>query len=349
MASTESNAAQPPVVGVEQVAPVNTIPAVQSTALTTSEANSLLGQYGIDPNAVLSAPNIQQTTTAPAPAPDDLLGIRSYIYQNLGVNEKQSAFEAARKAVMDAQSQLDTENLQLRGRPVSVSKFTGQIGQNTMVKSQNIKNLGDAAQLALENLNAARSEGDKQFAIRESEIGQKRQLQASYPGAKIKLTDSFDDAIGKLDKYQKEAEKDAYKKTLKQKAMELGLNTSGSRKDLEKRIGKFNKSALDDAKKKSDLELERIKIDIANTKSQIGGRGGASETDIKSANENYIFNALSTAPRGADGFVDPTVWQQALVEWQGAGGSTTDFLTKFGGKVNEKGKRTGGFINPYDI
>lgn len=272
MASTESNAA-PVVSGVEQVAPVNTIPGAPSTTMTASDANALLGQYGINPNAVLSAPNIEQTTTAPVPAPDDLLGIRSYIYQNLGVNEKQSAFEAARKAAMDAQSQLNTENLQLRGRPVSVSKFTGQIGQNTMVKSQNIKNLNDSAQLALETLNAARSEGDKQFAIRESEIGQKRQLQASYPGAKIKLTDSFDDAIAKLDKYQKQAEKDAYKKTLKAKAMELGLKTSGSRKELEKRIGKFNKAALDDAKKKSDLELERIKLDIQNTKSLIGERG----------------------------------------------------------------------------
>lgn len=319
------------------------------TTMSSGQAQNLVQQYGIDPNAVLSADNINQTITAPVPAPDDLLGIRSYLFDTLGVNKAQSDYEAARKAAMDAQSQLNTENLQLRGRPVSVAKFTGTIGQNTMVKSQNISNLQDAAQLALESFNARRANALEQFSIRESEVKDKRSLQVQYPGSGIRVTDSYDEVGKKLAKYKKDQEKEVYKKTLKAKAMELGLKTSGSSKSLEKRISKFNKSALDDAKKKSDLELERLRIDIENTKSQISNRGGASESDVKAANENYVFNRLSSATRGKDGFVDPSVWKTALTEWQDAGGTTTEFLAKFGGKVDSDGKRTGGFINPFDL
>lgn len=77
--------------------------------------------------------------------------------------------------------------------------------------------------------------------------------------------------------------------------------------------------------------------------------GGGNNDEIKVANENYIYNKLSGAAKVEDGFVDPTVWKAALNEWQGAGGSTSDFYSKFGGKINDRGKRTGGFINPNDF
>ena len=87
----------------------------------------------------MSADNINQTANAPVPAPDDLLGIRAQLFQSNGVNEAQTAYESAVKAFQDAQNTLNESNLQLRNRPVSVGKFTGQIGQNTMVNAQNIK------------------------------------------------------------------------------------------------------------------------------------------------------------------------------------------------------------------
>ena len=53
----------------------------------------------------------------------------------------------------------------------------------------------------------------------------------------------------------------------------MGIKTSGSTKDLEKRIGSESKSALELAKKRSELEMEQIRTSIANTKSEIANRG----------------------------------------------------------------------------
>ncbi len=283
MATSISQDASSVLSGVDQATQNKILSAGSGSVLTSGEAKALLAQYGVDPNATLSTGNIQQTTTSPVPAPDDLLGIRRRLYEENGVNTAQSAYEAAIAAANNAQATLDQGNLQLRNRPVSVGKFTGQIAQNTMVSSQNINNLQDAARLALESVNAKKSEANAQFAIRESEVTQKRTLQAQYPGAKISLSDSFDSAISKIDKYQKDAEKDVYKKALKAKAMELGIKTSGSSKDLEKRISKQSKSALADAKKKSELELDLLRANIEQTKKQtanIGKKTGDEENAI---------------------------------------------------------------------
>lgn len=281
MASSISQDAQQVLSGVDQATQSKILAAGSGDILTSGEAKALLAKYGVDPNAVLSADNINQTANAPVPAPDDLLGIRAQLFQSNGVNEAQTAYESAVKAFQDAQNTLNESNLQLRNRPVSVGKFTGQIGQNTMVNAQNIKNLQDAASLALESLNAKKTEAEAQFAIRESEVSQKRSLQAQYAGAGIKLTDSFDTAISKIDKYQKKVEADTYKKTLKAKALELGIKTSGSTKDLEKRIGSESKSALELAKKRSELEMEQIRTSIANTKSEIANRGTESAGSLQ--------------------------------------------------------------------
>jgi len=90
------------------------------------------------------------------------------------------------------------------------------------------------------------------------------------------------------------------------------------------------------------------------TSNMLVGQGKVTGTaddkaDTYAANENYIFNKLNSAAKGKDGFINPSVWKAALSEWQAAGGKTSDFLATYGGKVNEKGQRISGFINPKDM
>lgn len=90
------------------------------------------------------------------------------------------------------------------------------------------------------------------------------------------------------------------------------------------------------------------------TSNMLVGQGKVSSTsedkaDVYASNENYIYNKLNSATKGDDGFISPGVWKAALKEWQNAGGKTTDFLSTYGGKVDDRGRRISGFINPKDM
>ena len=334
-----------------------TIPktATLTSGMNASEAKGILDTLGININDVLGSQNIAQTVSGTTPAVDDLLGIRASLLESTGANAAYTAYQQAYAAQQAASQGLSKGLQQLSARPVSLSKITGQQAQLREVSSNEIQRLQDAANLALQTYQAKKGEAETQFGIREGEIKEKRSLQAQYPGAGIKITDSFDSAFTKIDKYQKDVAKKEWKDKLKLMAMELGVSTKNkkggtmSAKNLEKAIAKANKSALKMAEEEHNLKMEGMRLDLENTRSIIANRGGASSADVKTANENYIFNELSNASRGEDGFVDPSVWRTALSEWQGAGGSTSEFINKFGGKVDSSGNRTGGFINPNDL
>lgn len=296
--------------------------------LTPSTAAQTLNKYGIDPNQVLSADNIQQTITNPAPAPDDLLGIRSSLYNSTGVNAAQAEYQAARQAASSAALGLSERLTGLRGRAVSLNKITGTQAQERAVSSNEINALNAAEQLALGNYQAKKSEADAQFAIRESEVTQKRSLQAQYPGAKISVADSFDDAFKKIDKYAEEQKKEVYKATLKAKAVELGLKTKGNTKQLEKRISKANKSAIADAKKLSDLQLTKLQADIDNTRSEIANRGssGISDSDVQAYVDAYGRGQI-TAPNIPTKIRDKVLAQAApLLKQTAISQATSDIM-----------------------
>lgn len=303
--------------------------------LTPSTATQTLNKYGIDPNQVLSAGNIQQTITNPAPAPDDLLGIRSSLYNTTGVNAAQAEYQAARQAASSAAIGLNERLTGLRGRAVSLNKITGTSAQERAVSSNEIDALNAAEQLSLGNYQAKKSEADAQFAIRESEVTQKRALQAQYPGAKISVADSFDQAFTKIDKYAEDQKKEIYKATLKAKAIDLGIKTSGNTKQLEKRISKTNKAALADVKKKSDLELVKLQADIDNIKSEIANRGKADKAGVVSTgglekdSDGKVWNVVRDKNTGEiismEEFKGPTSGQPGTAGKIGSG------LARFGG------------------
>jgi hypothetical protein len=344
MAIDENAIAQP------TIAPISNTPYPQT--MTPTQATSLVNQYGIDPTQVLSSQNIQQTTTNPAPNPDDLLGIRADLYNTQGVNAAQAAYQQAMQAASSAALGLNERLTGLRGRAVSLSKITGTQAQERAVSQGEIDALNESARLAQADYIAKKGNADEMFQIRNQEISEKKAVMLQYPGAKITFSDSMAQVTKKLTSYQKQVEKDEWKKTLKQMAMQLGVKTSGSRKELEKRISKANKETLKMAKEEHDLKMEAMRMDIENTKSTINNRnsgGGATSAEVQAANENYLYNQMSNASRGEDGFVDTSIWKTALGEWQEAGGTTSSFISKFGGKVDTNGNRESGFINPKDL
>jgi hypothetical protein len=278
------------------VAPDGT-PLVQQPPMSVSQAKQVTSSLGIDPNAVLSSANVQQTINQPTPAPDDLLGIRKQLYGELGVTGAQTAFDTAQKAYMDRQALLQQDLTNLGGRTVSMSKIVGQQGQAQQVAQNDITNLQNAAVIAQNKLLSAKTEAEAQFAIREKQIVQTQTMMYQYPGANIKYGDSSEKIASKLSKYQEQVKDDAYKQTLKQTAMSLGVKTSGSIKDLEKRISASSEQALADAKAERDLKMEGMRMDIANTKSTIADRnaGGVNTGDVNAYAEAYSSGQITAA------------------------------------------------------
>jgi hypothetical protein len=343
--------------GVSPEAKAYAIANTQGNKLTSGEASRLTSEFlsanSGAANQVYSSNNIAQTTTAPVAAPNlsDPFGLYNY-YMNTpditaakeGAKTAQAQLLERTKAARDQQQQLG-QNLQ------STNRIRGSQQNAQQLATNDIQALNEAYTLAASNVDALTSTAKEKMAIAEQSRNEIKSLIASTGGkAGISYADTYESAVAKAKKYDdkvaKDAKKEAEKSALKEMALTAGIKTKGkSSSEIRKAIEKAAKKDRGIKDELDQLKIQSAKADIAKTLSG----GGLSTTDIKSANENYIYNSLSTAQRGKDGFIDPSVWKPALKEWQDAGGTTSEFITKFGGKVNEKGKRTEGFINPFDL
>ena len=257
-----------PVASTPAVAPISNTPYVMTPAVATN----LVNQYGIDPNQVLSSENINQTINNPTPAPDDLLGIRNQLYADNGVNTAQQAYQTAQQAASSATLGLNERLTGLRGRAVSMSKITGTQAQERAVSQGEIDALNESARLAQADYAAKKGNADELFQIRNQEISEKKAVMLQYPGAKIGFGDSFEQVTKKLTKYQDEVKKQAEKDAFKSALRDLGLKTSGSYKDLEKRLTKAGKEKAAEATKVAAQTWRKNELDIQNTISTIAER-----------------------------------------------------------------------------
>jgi len=300
-------------------------------AISVTEAikptTDVLQTYDINPTDVLAEDNITQTVTAPAVAPDDLLGIRNQIYAEKGITEAQQAYLDAQKATRDFKSQYDTEQQELSNRPVSMSKIVGTQRQHALTRQGDYANLQTAEDLAIQAYQMKKALADEEFAFREAEIAEKKQLMAQAPEAGIKWSDSYETAIKKIAKWDREEQerikKEAYKDSLKAQLMAMGSSTKGlSTNELEKKLKKKNKAALEAAEAQANLEfqmkLEKHNADMQNINSLIANRGGSSIDEQEAASWAAVVSAnpsmLSSVPAQYKSvvtqIVDPNIFKQ---------------------------------------
>lgn len=223
----------------------------------------------ITPASVYTTSNVQQATTAPVVAPDDLLGIRRQLMNDLGVTTAQ---EQANQIASQLAAQRQTgraQQLAIQNLPQALNVIRGEQAQAQQISSAAEQALAENLQTAQSAVAAKRMEAEAQFAIRQQEVQEKKNLILQYPGAKITFGDSLDTVASKLEKYQAQVKKDAYKDSLKSMALELGIKTKGkSTKALEKAISKVNKNARKRAEESANLQVEQLRISIQNARTQ---------------------------------------------------------------------------------
>lgn len=306
----------------------NYIPTPQAT--TTIPAPTAADVYSSD--------NIAQAVVQPTAKLDlsDPSGIYDYYMKGEDVTAKQSQYEKDLAALGKAKSTAASRQLAIEQNPLEGMQYiVGAQSRAGQLDAAQISALADAVGVSQSALLAAKETAREKANIAMEQRSQLTSLITQYPGAKITYYDTIDSAAKKIEKYNKQKEKDEYKDELKKQLISLGKSTKGlSTKELEKKLKKYNKEALSEAKSRSDQEWNMKVAQFNKSMSD----NGLSQTEIKTKNENAIFGAISSLPRGTDNFTNPNDWKPLLDSWIGADMSATEFFDKFGQ-----------FINPRDI
>lgn len=220
---------------------------------------------------VYSAPNITSAITSPTQAPNlsDPYGLYDQ-YMN------SPEIQAAQQAVAQGQQQINAVNQGLRttttalqnqneqalgGTGASVNLIGRQVGRARELTANELAALGETQAANVANLATLRETAGQRYQIAQQERAQLQDLIRSTGGnAGISFSDSYETALAKASKYEKEQEKEAkktaYKDSLKEQLRALGLKTSGSTKELEKRLKKEIKSQKDYEKQIKELDLK---------------------------------------------------------------------------------------------
>ena len=300
---------------------------------TLSEAQQTVDQYGINPNEVLSAANVDSTLNNPAEYPTDLLGIQQYAKQQFDVDNLYNQYNQANQDWQDFQALTDD-------RKVSLSKIAG-------IKGSQATKYNNAINTALSAYQYASDQADNLANTLSSELQQKQSYQIQYAGAGIELTDDWNTISEKVADYQSAEEiknlmtqypgagidegddwEDAIEKMSEESAMNaMGYSYSDrpkgmSKKEFKKKVlkDKEDEKAYDDMVKQ--LELENMRMSNQKLSQSLSGGGGAgfdpsNNTQVQqtiyeavSAGESWpdIVNTLGAA--GADiSFVDGVLKQ----------------------------------------
>lgn len=323
-----------------------------------------VGNFTVDANGVYHASNLNTAATAPATRPDlsDPLGIGQFYYDQLGIPTVQTDVQSAKEALSKFDENSASRQTYLENQAIALPVIRGEQATQLSIDANQRNALNNTLLAKTSLLSALTSEADRRTSEAKAAREELTQYINAAPGAGITYADTVEQAQQKAFKWQSDqAEKkakDDYKASLKSALLNLGLKTSGNTKKLEERLRKANKEAQKFLKEQNKIALDTNKAQLQNLLKRSSGGSGLSASEIQTANENAIYNALSDARTARsqaegsnwDGYLNPADWQPLLKMWTTAGGSATDFLAKFGGKTDAAtGARQSGFINPNDL
>ena len=236
-------------------------PAIQSpNPLITPQTTSPQGVYGAaNVTAAINAPQAKIDLTDP-------YKIRSTIMEGLGVGGVQTNVNQLIGQLNEFDKQARAQQSYLGQQTVAMPVITGQ--QAYTQEQAALQRQGLAGDLAAQQsyLDSLMQEANIRYQTAEQERGQLSNLILQYPGAKISYGDDVTTAAKKIEKYQSKVADDEYKKTLKETALKLGIKTSGSKKEIEKRLKKYYGSEAEYKKQTEQLDIQAKKEAIRKSR-----------------------------------------------------------------------------------
>ena len=226
--------------------------------------------------AVYSSPNITQAVTAPVARPNlaDPYALQDYYMNSPEMQAAKASIQAGQGQINQVNQGLRTTTTALENQNIgamgstgaSVNLIGGQTARARSLAGNELSALGETQNANLAYLNTLQADAQNKYAIAQQERSQLQDLIRTTGGkAGISYTDNYESALQKAsnyeDKLRKEEEKKAkdatdsnYKSELKAQLRALGLSTKTDKggtldiKGMEKKLEKYNKQALAEAK-----------------------------------------------------------------------------------------------------
>ena len=286
---------------------------------------------------VYSGDNIQQASTAPAPAPnlqdpyglyDQFMGSQELKDARANVLATQGMINTSKQALRTTTEALNNQNEQaMGGTGASINLIGKQVGRARNLTSNELAGLGETLQGQQALLGSLESDAQNRYNIALREREQLNDLIRQTGGqAGITYTDSYEGAIKKaqawereeLKRKEKEAEKRAKKERKRQERAELkkmlraiGKKTSGSKREMRRRLRKYYKKQGAYEDKMKDLDY-RIKLKAFNKPYYKPTSGGGNDK----LQEGYAgIKNFFERNKGNDGKVSPSAYRKAKTQW----------------------------------
>jgi len=183
---------------------------------------------------------------------------------------------------------------------------SSQTGRSQILETMGREKEDILAQLGMREKDEATTE--KETGKVEADVDRKKELISKYPQASIGLNDTWE--------------------LINEKLAKVGTG------DEEKWSDPYSLGG--------DLVQKNLKTGEIRTAVNVAGGGGLSDNDIKTANENTIFQAMQTAKNNRkkvegsnwDNYLNPDDWKPLFNNWVNSGMSALDFFTKFKDYIN---------------
>lgn len=261
--------------------------------LNPNEAGKLFSAFKADPNNVFTTSNVNAATTNPATAPDDLLGIRAGIQEELGIPGLQTAFQESMKGLSEFDQSTETFQQTLEERPESINLIRGRQQEASKQASLERSGLARAAEVAQSALLAAQQEAGVQFGIREADVRNRQQLMIQFPGAGITFGDSTEKAAKKIQKFATEEEDRIRDQAKKDAFDQLYMSTFGkdrgnlSRREAGKKLGKKYKKASDYEDALNEMAIQEAELSIQKLRSDINKTSTTPE-ELRLTDDDFV-------------------------------------------------------------
>jgi hypothetical protein len=286
--------------------------------------NNLLGGVNVDPQDVAritsgfqSSPYggqnvVNAVNGTPSYNYSDPYGAKTSIEERLGLAEATAAEQAAQAELTGFQDTTRAQINKLRdNRDLSTGLETGFEAKRTREATQQEQVLANELQLAQTNRLALDAKVADEYGIYQSERANRQNalLQAIQNGAKnvnigMSLEDINKASVGAQEKQAEEAEKKAYKDSVKAQLRAMGSSTKGlSINELERKLKKKIKASNEYDDMIKDLEVQ------AKRKALTEGSG--SDDKELADFDKYLETQKSILEKAASGDVDDGAWARA--------------------------------------
>lgn len=210
-----------------------------------------------------------------------LQGIYDTIAGEEGLDDLQSAVGVAKGDLTEAQQRGRAQQQALRDRPESINLIRGRQQQAGLLQHQEELALAEAANLSIDEYNAAKESALFKYGIAATEYQTIQNVMLNNPGAGIRIGDDMTTVTGKLATRQEALKQQqidrenfiydrGQKDQLKALASSLGINPKGkSTKDLYKKIAKTNKGALEQQDQLFNLQLQQQQAALTKAQNAI--------------------------------------------------------------------------------